>query len=383
MAELPTRPNTVHLRFAVVDGPAGIRSVFTPAGRLTALALKDRHGGAFWCSTVAGGCGGRLTMAAGEVRRPYFRHHPGAACRLAVHPETAAAAYEHVRLQYALLRWLSEQGLVATVEHTFADGGGRADLHVMVADEGQSLEVQLSPINVASWQERDTRYQRFVRQVSWLYGTGPGGEAGAAAQVARAGVALQIRTDPSTEDVEVGVLGPVNLDGPSELRWSPLQNCALRPGGVWTPDLDAAVIWNERRREWAIEAARAASRARPPVGRPSARPDVLPLVVEPVRRRRESVAQWQQHRPVPSGWLPLGGWAWIDEVAEVDREGARVIAYAVLGIFGGGPVDMLDLDGLADFGGLLEVLVRHGVLHLTDRGGVQRWERGAARPIGA
>lgn len=62
----------------------------------------------------------------------------------------------------------------------------------------------------------------------------------------------------------------------------------------------------------------------------------------------------------------------------MDWEAARLIAYAVHSTFTAGRVRRPDLERLADFEALLEVLTRSGTLHLGYQGGVRRWERGAA-----
>ena len=65
----------------------------------------------------------------------------------------------------------------------------------------------------------------------------------------------------------------------------------------------------------------------------------------------------------------------------MDWEAARLIACAIHTTFTAGKVSSLDLERLAHFEALPELLTRSGILHLGYQGGVRRWERGAGRPI--
>jgi hypothetical protein len=166
-----TGPVDLELRHAVVDGPDGLDACEVPTSRTEALTLRARHDNRFWCTTQAGGCGGRLELAAGEIVAPYFRHEAGVRhCPLMRGDRSPADAYFHLAYQRALARWLRAQGYTPSIEHRFADGGGRADLHVSVESIRHSIEVQLSSISVTAWRERTARYADHVDQVTWLHG---------------------------------------------------------------------------------------------------------------------------------------------------------------------------------------------------------------------
>lgn len=93
-------------------------------------------------------------------------------CALADDGARAERSYEHLRYQRALLAWLADQGLRATMEKVLG-ADSRADLHVVVDGRSQTLDVQLSPIAGKVWRDRDEKYRSHVDHVAWLYARGP------------------------------------------------------------------------------------------------------------------------------------------------------------------------------------------------------------------
>jgi hypothetical protein len=246
---------------AVTDGPAGLQVVALSDDRYRARRLRFDHRGHFWCSTEAGGCGARLVLAVGELVRPYFRHVPGAPCIFSNDVAKAERSYEHLDFQRELTRWLQSQGYSPELEkHLGADG--RADLHVRVDEVSQTIEVQLSPLSSATWQERDQRYRRKIDCVTWLFGR----RAKEAARVVASGrgFATTIGRSPLTGTVRLGVL---DVDG--QVRWSELKDCRLTARGLEVPGIaDALELHGRRETErLATEHTEESGRA---VGRPSA-----------------------------------------------------------------------------------------------------------------
>lgn len=90
-------------------------------------------------------------------------------CPFAYNFEALERSYLHLALQYALQRWLASQGFTAQLEHTLPDGG-RADIHVSVDPGAQTIEVQLSPLQLGTWEARTALYARQVDHVTWLFG---------------------------------------------------------------------------------------------------------------------------------------------------------------------------------------------------------------------
>ena len=171
-----------------------------------------------------------------------------------------------------------------------------------------------------------------------------------------------------------------------EVRWAALQDGQVRAREIWTPHLGGAEAWDQRQPEQAeadavMRSAELAHYCALRALRTAQRQEALPLVVEPARRRAGSSLSGSGDTRFHPGGHRGRGWLWTSEVAKVDWEAARFIAYAVHTTFTAGKVSRLDLERLAFFEALLELLTRSGILYLGYQGGVRRWERGAGRPI--
>ena len=227
----PPPPRDV-MRHACTDGPSGILIEEAPEAREEALALKQRHADAFWCSLEAGGCGQKVELTAGQVRIPYFRHLPGhSACAVGSSGNSTGDAYAHLVYQVALSRWLLEQDYSPVLEQTFPDDGGRADLHVEVDGARHSVEVQLSPLTEVDWQERTAKYAQHVNATTWMFGPDRSTEA-RRALLADGEVAWRLKV------VEGAVLvGTIAHDFE---EWAPLTACTFDAAGVHSPHEAAA-----------------------------------------------------------------------------------------------------------------------------------------------
>ncbi|MCI2238104.1 hypothetical protein MO973_09615 [Paenibacillus sp. TRM 82003] len=406
---------------AVVDGPDGTLARQAPADRNLAIELRLQHANGFWCSTLAGGCGGTLLLAAGAVLRPHFRHRGEVgSCALARDPARAERSYEHVRYQRVLLDWLTDQGLSGRAEHTMGSDG-RADLHVLVDGVAHSIEVQLSPLNDRAWLQRDEKYRRRVRHVTWLYG--PLVDAAAAREQAVRGIALRVRGDVESGDVEIGV------QGHTETAWAPLSQCRLPADGFWTPHLLAAQREHERvlrqRAEQVehearerLECERAARVQRERVARersvrrqaalarvtraalplrPVHEVAVMPpdnnlargglaqhegaggsasaaAVVEAARWPR-STAEWRELHPEADEWSARQDWSWLAVIGEPYRKVVQFLAYLTQRIYLNGPTAMFDLPDTSNLEEVLVLMQRAGLIRRFERAGVERWER--------
>jgi hypothetical protein len=363
------------LAHAVVDGADGTHAVELSPMRAEALRLKALHEGSFWCSTQAGGCGGSLVLAAGAIRVPHFRHHRGAECALAGDCAHAARSYEHLHYQRALLAWLEAQGLTATIEHHLGSDG-RADLHVIVSTRRHTIEVQLSPLGLKDWQQRDAGYHRQVDHVTWLYGAAA--ETTAAAEQAHRGHALHIRASAgSGMTLAIGVVTDLTE------AWSPLRECELRAERFWTPHLDgaladlAAAEAAARAAEEAAEEARRQASKQPTARR---RPAEAKFVAWPssstgLGDRYGTLAWWEEIHPELAGWSPEQGWAWTSVLTDEGKAAARVVSYIVLRLYASGPISMLPLPDAMLGAEVVAALELAGFLRRYERGGVERWER--------
>ncbi|MGY1602194.1 hypothetical protein [Geodermatophilus sp. SYSU D00815] len=238
------------LLWAVTDGAAGTHAVTAPEDAADARRVRAHYAGAFWCATEAGGCGRRLQLVAPDEERPRFHHVEEVACRFAGAGPAAGPAYEHLRYQRALTRWLAGQGHQALVGKA-RGADGRTDLSVVVPELGCAVQVQLTPLPDTAWRERDDRLRARFRHVTWLHG--PDASAAAAAEVSVHGFALTLRRH--NRDLALGV-----RDADEQTRWVRLAACRLTADGVAVPGLDEARALHARRRRERQEAARRAAR---------------------------------------------------------------------------------------------------------------------------
>jgi hypothetical protein len=239
---------SIELLWAVTDGPAGTAAVTLPEDGAAARVLGLHRSDGFWCSREAGGCGRRLALEVGEGSRPHFRH-PGDV-RCAFTGSDAGPAYEHLRYRRAVGAWLAAQGFRPRLEEVPGPPGS-GGLHVVVPEVSSAVAVQLSPLPDTTWRERDDRYRRRVRHVTWLYG--PGAESAGDTELAVRGVAYAVRRH--NRGLLVGVR---DVDGGT--RWVRLGACHLTADGFEAPGTGEARALHARRSAERQEAARRAAR---------------------------------------------------------------------------------------------------------------------------
>lgn len=206
-----------------------------PESRDKALALKY-SGQRFWCSDEAGGCGEEMTVAAGRVMAPYFRHRPGSRCEYAQgSAEVYAREQErygdlltHRLMQESLQSWIESLGYQVSLERVSSDRESRTDLHAVVHGLAHSVEVQRSPIDQEIWEERNQRYLRDHDKVTWLWD--PFSSDSYGIDLARGVEPLLIRAEK--DRVQLGLL----VYEPEELLHESLWLSATR--AVWR-DLDS------------------------------------------------------------------------------------------------------------------------------------------------
>lgn len=367
----------VKLSVAVSDGPQGTDVVLAPSERHEALELRQKHANKFWCSDQARGCGSRLTLTAGAILRPHFRHlRSDVACQHRLHPQAAERSYEHLHYQHALKAWLGSQGFEACMEHTF-DEGGRADLHVIVEGLSHSIEVQLSPIGDETWGRRDEMYRQSVNHVTWLYG--PNAESAAAREQALRGWSLLI-----AEGVQLGVRGHTTQ------KSSPLDQCQMTPEGLLVPGLQEAKQEHEAfvasRRAAEQEAAAAAAARQQAMDRraqisrhrkerPPTRTGHYTGVVQLPPPPQAALDTWQELHPEAGSWAPNQGWGFLQNLEVSDHDAARFITYLCGAIYDSGPLTMFDVQGIRNLPHILSALENAGLIVQSEQGEVSRWTR--------
>lgn len=379
--------------FAVADGPDGGNVIELVDDRDQALRVRAQHHGEFWCSTQASGCGGRLVLAAGEKVRPYFRHLPGegTSCALAHDPQRAERSYAHLRYQLALSAWLRDQGLEPVIEKTLG-ADGRADLHVRVEGVEHTIEVQLSPLSISTWRERNERYSRSGRHVTWLFGplaqTARTGQADRDLPTFSIASAAELTCERSREEFHSSEQVRLATHGTDE-HWSSLGACRLQVDGIWTPDLEAA------RSDLAEAAAQRAAESSVPDEPESVAPAQIkirpttppaaprrPVLFEEYRRpagafsfRDRTVSTWQQQHPESHHWSPQQGWGWSEHLSGQDRVAARFFAYLACRIYAAGPIGMFQVPEVSDLEAVLGAMVGTRLIELDEADEGKRWQR--------
>ena len=99
----------------------------------------------------------------------------------------------------------------------------------------------------------------------------------------------------------------------------------------------------------------------------------------PPRPRRYSwtVADQQALIPEAASWTPNVGWNWLNDLPPEFHASARLFAFLVCKIEGGGPVRRLAFDDVPDLGGLIaNALLKAGLIALCEpTPHPRRWQR--------
>lgn len=255
--------------YAVVGAAESREVVIAPADKYVARTMRSdakASGTSFYCSVAVGGCGGRLKLAAGDVRLPYFSHAPEAACSLT--DASARDGYTHLAIQKALKLWVEQSPqLRCDLEVTTLDQKGRSDLVIGSVNDSRrlGLEVQLSPLTYDDMQRRSAIYLQAVDHVQWLYGYED--NQACWGEVERRGYALRVRINMQTLDCDLGFYGfhGAHEIGSFQTTWRPLADWIIRPNGLFSPSIKA--VLDEAREQAERQHAERQHAAKPP--RPS------------------------------------------------------------------------------------------------------------------
>lgn len=365
-----------HERWAVVDGPDGTRTMVLPTVRLRALEVKGAHPHGFWCSRLAGGCGGSLIVRAGELRVPHFAHARGSTgCAAFTGPEELLRGYEHLQLQRALQDWLAKLGFHVRLEQRV--GGGRVDVLAQATKVRHVIEVQRSPLPVGQWALRSAVYASAASTVTWLWGTSRRTEADLA--LTTDGVAFLAQVDEQLS-TSIGTLWVDSDVGDVNVGWDPLTDCRMDDQGLWTPHrafaVDETNEWRARRTRAEMEQARARENAELESQRLSAeraealrtRLATMPRPPKPPPRQNHTLARRRQYFPEVDHWHPPQGWDWLEQLPPHLHESARHLAFFVTN-WHSFAVSDLEWDDVPDPGGAqVRALLDAGFIEVRDAG---------------
>ncbi|WP_405449648.1 competence protein CoiA family protein [Streptomyces erythrochromogenes] len=227
--------DTRKVQTAVVGRAGSDRPVFLPYDPADFDAfMRDRTREDFYCGTLLGGCGKKLTAKRYTEKKCHFAHRPPVHCRRRANGETSA---DHLYIGQALTRWLRGQGHHdATVTYPDLGSGPGGAVEVRFAGGDRIVRVQMDRLPLPAWRETRERLDaRHAAGVHWAYGPDSGlahNEADAHGHAIR----FSCRTERGTREVYVGRQVPGRA-----VESVPLDDCHLTERGVATPGTGAPV----------------------------------------------------------------------------------------------------------------------------------------------
>ncbi|MFD7401642.1 competence protein CoiA family protein [Streptomyces sp. NPDC059866] len=215
-----------------VSGHAGSDlPVYLPmdAGEFSAFISRYSQR-AFFCGTLLGGCGQRLSPKQYRDRKCHFAHVSAAVSCGRTEGDEASA--DHLYIGRAIADWLKRQNQRAVQPVYKPKGHQVRDVIDVSYEAGRRLvRVQLARLSKREWEESDAELGARYAGLNWLFGPD---SLLANWQIDRQGYALRVqcRSLGATREVEIGTQFP---DRPVE--WTSLSECSLTPEGIVTPDL--------------------------------------------------------------------------------------------------------------------------------------------------
>ncbi|GEK03887.1 competence protein CoiA family protein [Streptomyces sp. 1-11] len=254
--------DTRKVQTAVAGRPGSDEPVFLPFDHAEFPDFLARYPDLeFFCGSLLGGCGQKLSAKRYTSKKCHFAHHPPVRCRRTANSESSA---DHLYVGRALKRWLQQQGkrdVSVSYDLFGADSGGCVDVSF---DGGRrAVRVQLDRMERKSWLARHKELDRATRGGGdWIYGPD---SMLAHNEVDAAGYALRVqcRTVGATREVQIGTQLPGHT-----IEWTTLDHCRLTDSAILTPHLEetgeGVRVRTAERGTPAAEASGPASPASPP-----------------------------------------------------------------------------------------------------------------------
>ncbi|MFF0793041.1 competence protein CoiA family protein [Streptomyces spiralis] len=235
MPLLPDEEDTRKVQTAVAGSPGADHPVYLPMdGADFDRFIRAYPAREFYCGTLLGGCGRKLSARKYRDKKCHFAHVVSGRCRRV---STNEASADHLYIGRALAAWMKKQkyknvqvrykqrgqSLREVVDVTYTRDG---DVHRHL------MRVQLARGSKAEWERTDAGLHGQWAGVQWLFGPD---SMLANWQVDRQGHAIRIQCRPLgvTRVVEVGVQFP---DSPVE--WVSLSQCRMTAHGIQAPALE-------------------------------------------------------------------------------------------------------------------------------------------------
>ncbi|MCX5194389.1 competence protein CoiA [Streptomyces sp. NBC_00249] len=189
--------------------------------------MRGRTREDFYCGTLLGGCGKKLTAKRYTDKKCHFAHRPPVHCRRTANGESSA---DHLYIGQALQRWLRRQGHrgVAVSYPDLGSGPGGA-VELRFASGARLLRVQMDRLPSRTWRDaRDRLGRTHADGVHWAYGP-DSGLAHNEVEVSGHAVRFSCRTERGTREVYVGT-----QSGGRAVVFVPLAECRLTDRGIVT-----------------------------------------------------------------------------------------------------------------------------------------------------
>ncbi|MER5832612.1 hypothetical protein ABT116_17595 [Streptomyces sp. NPDC002130] len=182
----------------------------------------------YWCGLQLGGCGGELSDCRYTTKVCHFAHHPTApACHRRNNGESSA---DHLFIKRGVQRLLGKRQLRGQVQTRDLGTGPGDAVDVLLSDSRRRLRFQLAAVDYRAWRRADDELAAEADDIDWILAS-----EGAITQqlLGRHGYCLRVRCET------VGGERRVHIGAEAQDRtvsWTPLEDCALTPSGLVTPD---------------------------------------------------------------------------------------------------------------------------------------------------
>ncbi|MEU2508152.1 competence protein CoiA family protein [Streptomyces sp. NPDC007863] len=222
--------DTRKVQTAVIGGAGSDDPVFLPYDHDEFdLFMRGRSRDDFYCGTLLGGCGKKLSAKRYTEKKCHFAHRPPVHCRRTANGESSA---DHLYIGQALTRWLARQNhrQAKASYRTVGDRpGGTVDFRL--SGGRQLIRVQMARLGLHPWRQEAEGLARGADHVEWLFGPD---SMLAFDRVESHGYAIRVecRTVGVTREMRIGTQLPGNT-----IEWTTLEECSLTPQGIVTPGL--------------------------------------------------------------------------------------------------------------------------------------------------
>ncbi|MDW8804222.1 competence protein CoiA family protein [Streptomyces scabiei] len=230
MTSFPDEGDTRKVQTAVIGSAGSDVPVFLPYDHDEFdTFMRGRSRDEFYCGTLLGGCGKKLTPKRYTEKKCHFAHRPPVHCRRTANGESSA---DHLYIGRALAQWLVRQNHRKAKASYRAVGdrpGGTVDFRL--SGGRQFVRVQLARLGLRQWQQEAEDLANGADGVEWLFGPD---SMLAYDRVKTHGYAIRVecRTVGATREVRVGT----QLSG-GTIEWTTLAECSMTREGIVTPSL--------------------------------------------------------------------------------------------------------------------------------------------------